>query len=566
MRVIFIEKLFGEHNIEIDLDAKLNIMIGENGIGKTTILNIIQLLYQQDFVSLTKFNFRRIALTTEVRTLEITKADLFPELKVMINEIKNSIDNNYETMVAFNKFSSELTNTLQNKTSIYYEFLSACFFDLPLSNRVSHNIDTSNYHGNSMIFDPQDYLRSVMSSKVAHTKYYKKNSRYFLNSKISEYLMLNNDFKSGLEKFFSSSVVSLNMVNKYALKENSISKPPIYSNMILWLNEFKRVSSRDRIDESFKVFTYSYDDKLDELISCNQENRIGLPESTPSKYAEEYLSIFKKAYTDVEYNFFDLKKDINKIIDEVRNEKVVDVNGIINRFIYSEEYMKEINNKAISYYSDIIGQRYEYSDFIDAYTEFSGEEEANIINYIQPLIIDESIFSTTISQISDPRPSNFDVDIIVHAFRRFYDENINDIINAIDPKIKELERLLNEFITSKTFIITPAGLKIYLKKYKEYESGNFKVIENDTNEIRMMDLSSGEKKLIIILIFSCIFDNLLLLMDEPEISFSINWQERIIESMIEQNNDNAYLIATHSPFIVSNEEIYESIVPLPLED
>src|SRR5690606_8449529 len=121
---------------------------------------------------------------------------------------------------------------------------------------------------------------------------------------------------------------------------------------------------------------------------------------------------------------------------------------------------------------------------------------------------------------------------------------------SIDPKVKGFERLLNEFITSKTFTVTPSGLKIYFKKYKEYESSKFKIIEDESNELRLMDLSSGEKKLVIILLFSCLFDNLLILMDEPELSFSITWQEKIIEIITSLDNNNSYLIATHSPFIV----------------
>lgn len=569
MRIILIEKLFGEHNIQIDLEKKLNIMIGENGIGKTTILNIIQLLYKRDFIKLTKYNFKRITLTTDGGFVEINQADLFPELKFMLNQIEAKIDyydNNLGT--AYDVFSTGLVTALKSKPSIYYEYLSSCFHGAPLSNRVKQNIDSFCYHKDLMLFDPIKELRSVMVSMVSHSgSYSHKEFNYFSHSIISGYLKQGINFKGSLDNFFVNPIVSLDMVNKYALKEDLINRPPIYSNMFLWLNGYEKIFYDKRFDESLEDFKYSLDSILDYKIVNSELYKIGLPNMTPVKYANEYISIFKKAYKDVEYNFLNLKRDINKIINEINNDGIIDVNGIINRFFFSEEFMKEINNKAISCYSDLIGEAYNNSDYIDAYREFNDDERFNIKNYIQPIILENTIFSKIVSQILNPSfETNQELNKLLNRFRKFYDENILNIINSTNPRVNEFERLLNEFVTSKIFTVTPSGLKVYLKKYKEYENGKFKVIENETNEIRLMDLSSGEKKLVIILLFSCIFDNLILLMDEPELSFSITWQEKILESIINQKNDNSYLIATHSPFIVTNEEIAESILPLPLED
>lgn len=559
MKQIVIEKLFGEHNVVIDIEKKLNIMIGENGIGKTTILKIIDSLYSLDFISLTKFSFRTIKIITNNDLVEIKKADLFPEIKTILGEIHDRLEEDDNSRIAYDAFIKGIHEAVTDKPDIYSEFLTACYFGTPLSNKVKRNISSSCYHRDLELFDPMYELSSVLKNNEMHLESrFTDEVKYFEASQIAR-IVKKSDFKKYLKSFFDRSIVSLNMVNKYALKDNSIVKPPIYSNIIIWLNMYEDISTKNRVDESEGSF---WDRKI-----YFEEPRIGLPMTAPPKFASEYIGLLKKAYTDIEYNFFDNKSDVDKIIDRLATEQVVDINGVINRFFYSEEYMKEINNKAISYYSTIIGKEADYSNVVNAYSEFDDEERNNIEDYLQPIILEESIFGQSIKQILNSSfQTNQENTELIRAFRQFYNENIENVMNAKDKKVQQFEIMLNQFVSGKTFIATPSGLKVFLNKYKEYENGKFKVIENESNEIRLMDLSSGEKKLVIILLFSCLFDDLFLMMDEPELSFSINWQEKILEAITDQDNNNGFLIATHSPFIVSNEEIAESILPLPLEE
>lgn len=560
MRNITIEKLFGEHDIRIDLDRKLSIMIGENGIGKSTILDIIYSIYRHDFISLTKYNFERLILSSESDEVVILRSDLFPPLKVILREIHSKTEIFDEEMaVLLDKLSSGLKKAQKNNKSVYYEYLAACLHEKPLSNRIKQNIDSSCYYSKSPWFDPKVELRSVILSKSysSNSRFSDKHS-YLMQSNIEERVKGSAEFIKSLNQFFSKQVLSLNMVNNYAIKESPVDKPPIYSNMIQWLSKYDKVTYLDRFNDNNWHFLNKR--------GYNSSKLIGLPFNTHDEYNNEYLELAKKSYKNVKYNFFNIKKDIERITEEVNENELIDVNGIINRVYYSEQYMKEINDIAISYYLDLIGKPYDLNDYTNAYIQFNDEEKYNIKNYIKPIILEGSIFAKTISGILDSPIDVNELDILVRRFRKFYDENIGEIISNRNPKINEIERLLNEFAPSKTFIITPLGLKIFIKKYKEYESGKFKVIENEKNEINLSDLSSGEKKLVIILLFSCLFENLVLLLDEPELSFSINWQERILNEVINQDNNNSFVIATHSPFVVSTEEAYNSIVPLPQEE
>ena len=42
-----IEELFGIYNVNIPFKDNINIFVGENGLGKTTILNALNMLYRE---------------------------------------------------------------------------------------------------------------------------------------------------------------------------------------------------------------------------------------------------------------------------------------------------------------------------------------------------------------------------------------------------------------------------------------------------------------------------------------------------------------------------------------
>jgi len=72
-------------------------------------------------------------------------------------------------------------------------------------------------------------------------------------------------------------------------------------------------------------------------------------------------------------------------------------------------------------------------------------------------------------------------------------------------------------------------------------------------EISPYQLSTGEKQILIILLSVLIQDNkpFILLIDEPETSLHIDWQEQLIENILKINKNTQIIIATHSPYIIA---------------
>jgi predicted ATPase len=101
-------------------------------------------------------------------------------------------------------------------------------------------------------------------------------------------------------------------------------------------------------------------------------------------------------------------------------------------------------------------------------------------------------------------------------------------------------------------------------KYFYYDNDNFKVdifLDDDTKKdeqkekpsIDYKDLSSGEKQIV------SLFSHLILskrkyfiIIDEPELSLSVPWQERFLPDIVNSGGCQGLLAVTHSPFIFRN--------------
>ncbi len=78
------------------------------------------------------------------------------------------------------------------------------------------------------------------------------------------------------------------------------------------------------------------------------------------------------------------------------------------------------------------------------------------------------------------------------------------------------------------------------------------IFRTKSETLQLEQLSSGEKQLLLILFKVFLMDELpyILLMDEPELSLHISWQQDLIRVLTELNPNCQYFIATHSPSIL----------------
>lgn len=121
----------------------------------------------------------------------------------------------------------------------------------------------------------------------------------------------------------------------------------------------------------------------------------------------------------------------------------------------------------------------------------------------------------------------------------------------IDPKLDEKRKKINLFEKTVNSFFSQTDKKIIVNSI-----GNLTVaIINSSHRVEVEELSSGEKQLIIIIanmIFSKRIDIRNIIIDEPEISLHIKWQDMFISALRSLNTDTQLILATHSPDIIGD--------------
>ena len=139
--------------------------------------------------------------------------------------------------------------------------------------------------------------------------------------------------------------------------------------------------------------------------------------------------------------------------------------------------------------------------------------------------------------------------------RRYLDYQVNignriiELLSSGDPeghrKAAEVSYPKRRFQDLADELFAETGKKIIRSK-------NEIVFEQDGEELLPYKLSSGEKQMLVILLTVLVQDNqpCILMMDEPEISLHIEWQQRVIEIIREMNPHAQIILTIHSPAMI----------------
>lgn len=134
--------------------------------------------------------------------------------------------------------------------------------------------------------------------------------------------------------------------------------------------------------------------------------------------------------------------------------------------------------------------------------------------------------------------------------------SLNDIVkieSVIDEwrRVKKEQGLLLKNMSSFLEVINNLfnNNKIIISKYNDLRVKR----DDDGDEFKLQELSSGEKQLVIIMIESLLQDSKshVFIADEPELSLHIEWQEKLVDSILKINPNTQIIFATHSPDVVA---------------
>lgn len=170
------------------------------------------------------------------------------------------------------------------------------------------------------------------------------------------------------------------------------------------------------------------------------------------------------------------------------------------------------------------------------------EERRRLLDTVGLIVIDKE---SNISRIDDNN------ELIINVLTLYIEDSFKkiEIFSEISKKIELFIDIINKRFKHK---------KLYIDKEKGFwfKSTMIKDLKGDYQTIPLAKLSSGEKNELV-LFYRLLFESLpnsLILIDEPEISLHISWQNCFIEDLkeIAKLNQLDVLIATHSPDIIAN--------------
>jgi predicted ATPase len=83
-----VEGLFGTHDVCIPFDEDIKILVGENGIGKTQILNIFYYTLTRNFIKLSEFPFDRVELSLGSELISFSKTEIIEYIEYLCDTEK----------------------------------------------------------------------------------------------------------------------------------------------------------------------------------------------------------------------------------------------------------------------------------------------------------------------------------------------------------------------------------------------------------------------------------------------------------------------------------------------
>lgn len=438
LRSIEIEGLFGKYNYKLDFKNDISILISENGIGKTTILNIIVAI-----------------LTGDVRTL-------------------------YN--INFEKISVNISN------KIYV-------IDKRKSNKLQDDKDISKYLTRRLLFMLEDLERHIPRPLYLKLRMEAERTGYIDSAVLDE------------------------LIRILSLKESFNN-----TGLELLIHEIKDLKYRELSNEIYKIKEKLLDKEII-FYPTYRRVEVGIEQvfsSESRKYKNRELTTKYMGF-----GMSDVKKRIKNLLEKLRedaNKAYIDMNAkIISELLENNIDSYTEDDKDINMHK------------VDVVIKRIGEDRIDNINKLKSFVNADVKPEENVRNYSNAK-------FLIYYLKKLV--NIYNSQEGIDKKLSEFARVCSKYLTGKKIVYDETMLTM-------------NVFDDDGIGIDIDDLSSGEKQ--VISIFSKVYLDVtspcIFIIDEPEISLSIEWQKEFLKDIYESKKIALLIATTHSPFIFKNEYI-----------
>jgi len=433
-----ISRLFGYQNVDIEFSDRRKILIGENGLGKTTILNILYYILSKKFRRLNQLNFESIEL----------------------------------------HFS--------NKTKVHFTKNDLRFF----LNKTSRNQETQFYH--------------ILKEKL------KKDNVEILKKIILDPKLTEQGKRFAVVDVLHDIDLKINAPNKF-----------VFDSISTFINEFEAVNFQSVIDTIDSIITSKIlyfptyrriETDFEKLIERKRHHRM----QQQLFYEDENEVESVNEDESLKFGMSDVKNRIENLTEEIREKSLLGFSKITGDLLsqLSNEFKNyKLKNKVDTKKLQII---------LDRVGNSISETDKNLIK----------------EYIHSGNKSNKGLLFLIDKLIDLYNEQ-----EKLDVAIKKFAETCNRYLNFKQFIYDESSITLNI----------FRDGSNDI--IQLEQLSSGEKQ--IVSLFSKVHleldSSFIMLFDEPELSLSIYWQQKLLPDILSSEKCNFLLAVTHSPFIYDNE-------------
>ena len=436
--------LFDRYNIEIPFENQVNIFIGENGLGKTTILNCIYYVLKEKFAKLADIQFSeiRVKFRTDPKTYTIS-----------IEDVRQ-----------YSRGKKGLYYKYWNNRELYEDLMS--YYENILKNDESIN-DKLEY------FTYETARKLDIPASVA-----RKNVRnYFLNKEISD------------KNHRRGNIGNVRELSK-AIAEN-------ITHRIIYLPTYRRIE--------------------DDFTSLNLRNE--------KLIKDEAL---------IRFGMSDVQASIERILDGIRSLAV--------------EGFNEMTGVLLKQYAD--GKSpLEDSLSKNSYMQLDFETVKIVLDRVGEKI-EETYKEKILRLVKSGEIREYDYLYLWNLINKLIDNY--ELQRAYDDRIKKFAETCNKYLIDKYFNYNQSTLNLEIILDSSFS--------REKEAIQLTQLSSGEKQ--IVSIFSKLYlesdEKSIVIIDEPELSLSIQWQKMLLPDIIRTENCDLLVTVTHSPFIFENEFDYDA--------
>jgi hypothetical protein len=620
----FVRDLFGKYDIELDLDKKYQVVIGPNGTGKSTALKLLHLFSSGSYPDMIQYPFDYIELYDgdAIAPASYYYDDFFPEENDLIELYDALVEQKriekygeeytesdkyaslgrIEAASATGKYGNDMIMELKEK-GLLYDYLRNCYCRHPQTDAINQVVYKYRFEATGtfeLIVDPDEIIRSIMyatddgesAGPGAKRPLCRIEKLGLIVPEFDNILYLNqvtdytipDAFKKCITDYSDSDWILREIGKDFITKDlcrdvlniNALIAVEYYNQSGLYLildyldhdvyaeamakvpEEYRKHLSELRIYETPL-------DKLHEIINSTIRK-----DYTEKKIIEQDM----KEFENFEYpndpdacNEYELYEDRQIPVDPADGDYFSNAPNAVhdeddeflmqtamNRFKPDDDddsWMEEFSPDEDKWGSDPVREveiKSGGSDTLslaDIYLPTALPEEFREALDFQPIISDEywSEKNKAYAWLYNNICKNLLTNFVKELKKKTY----------VNRKIRKLEKLINEYLYDKEVEILPIG--IFVKK--KDPSGAKRLIN-------INNMSSGEKKLVCLLTIAALCEGSTLLLDEPEVSLSLVWQQNILPDMLSFDSVRAVIAATQSPYIVDKfEDADDNIVMLP---